>query len=143
MLVLLGAFGQRVTEALARRLEAIELTGNAAVLVVSALALRGPLRPSELQQVARLTSGGMTKQLDRLEALGLVQRSYGEVSGDRRASVVTLTPKGRDAAARMAEAMLDEVDGIRDLIVELSGILDEDATMTSRTPGGPQDRSAH
>jgi DNA-binding MarR family transcriptional regulator len=123
VLVLLGRFGQSISAALAQQLGALDLTGNAPVLVVCELALRGPLRPTQLQEVAGLTSGGMTKQLDRLEELGLIERSYGKLKGDRRACTVTLTPRGRRAAATMSEAIRGETESIRALLAELTRLL--------------------
>jgi len=41
-----------------------------------------------------ITSGGMSKRLDRLEGAGLVTRRAG--SGDGRGRVVALTAKGRE-----------------------------------------------
>ena len=48
---------------------------------------------AELSQHTLTTKGTLTGVLDRLEQKGLVQR--GEISGDRRATMVQLTPKGQ------------------------------------------------
>jgi DNA-binding MarR family transcriptional regulator len=52
-----------------------------------------------------LSSGGMTKRLDRLEAAGLVQRSRNP--SDRRGVEVKLTAAGRRSVDRAIEAHLD------------------------------------
>ena len=49
--------------------------------------------PSELAASTMVTSGGMSKRLDRLEGAGLVTRRVG--SGDARGRVVALTAAGR------------------------------------------------
>ena len=51
------------------------------------------LTPSQLSHTTLVTSGGMTKRLDRLEAAGLVKR--GGRALDRRAVPIALTAKGR------------------------------------------------
>jgi DNA-binding MarR family transcriptional regulator len=53
------------------------------------------LNPTQLMSTTMLSSGGMTKRLDRLEHAGLVERRPDP--GDRRGTLVGLTKKGRDA----------------------------------------------
>ncbi|MFF2051452.1 MarR family winged helix-turn-helix transcriptional regulator [Leifsonia sp. NPDC058194] len=71
--------------------------------------------PGELAEHTMITTGGMTKRLDRLERSGLVARRAAE--GDGRGRVVALTPQGRtaiDAAftAHMAneKRLVEELD---------------------------------
>lgn len=51
------------------------------------------LAPGELARHTMVTTGGMTKRLDRLEEAGLVTRRA--ATGDRRGRVVALTERGR------------------------------------------------
>jgi DNA-binding MarR family transcriptional regulator len=60
------------------------------------------LNPTELMRATMLTSGGMTKRLDRLAGAGLIERSPDP--RDRRGTLVRLTPKGR--------AMIDRAVGL-------------------------------
>lgn len=60
------------------------------------------LKPSELQGAMAITSGGLTKILQQLEARGLVNRSTAEA--DRRVKPVRLTAK---AAKLIEQAMAD------------------------------------
>lgn len=71
-------------------------------------------RPSEIAEHTMVTTGAVTKRIDRLEAAGLVRRRASETDG--RGRVVALTPEGRaviDAAfadhvaneARLLEAL--------------------------------------
>ena len=53
------------------------------------------LNPTELAQATMLTSGGMTKRLDRLAEAGLVERRPDP--DDRRGTRVRLTRQGRNA----------------------------------------------
>ena len=54
------------------------------------------LNPTELQRQSLLTSGAMTNRIDRVEALGLVERRPD--TADRRGVIVRLTPAGRALA---------------------------------------------
>jgi len=56
------------------------------------------LNPADLLQAMMLTSGGLTKRLDRLEAAGLVVRRPDP--DDRRGTLVRLTAKGKRAIDR-------------------------------------------
>lgn len=51
------------------------------------------LNPTELMRTTLLSSGGMTKRLDRLSEAGLVERRPDP--GDRRGTLVRLTPRGK------------------------------------------------
>jgi DNA-binding MarR family transcriptional regulator len=57
--------------------------------------------PGELAERTMVTTGAMSKRLDRLEAAGLVTRRAG--GGDGRRRIVGLTPEGR--------ALIDEAFG--------------------------------
>ena len=52
------------------------------------------LNPTQLMATTMLSSGGMTKRLDRLEDAGLVERRPDP--SDRRGTLVGLTKKGQD-----------------------------------------------
>ncbi|GHA16145.1 MarR family transcriptional regulator [Streptomyces spiroverticillatus] len=54
--------------------------------------------PRELAEHTMVTTGAMTKRLDRLERAGLVVRRDSTV--DRRGRIVALTPQGRDLIDR-------------------------------------------
>ncbi|MET0293914.1 MAG: MarR family transcriptional regulator [Phenylobacterium sp.] len=55
-----------------------------------------PMRVTDLANILRVTPGGVSKRLDRLEASGHVQRAAH--GGDARAVHLLLTPAGRDVA---------------------------------------------
>jgi len=61
------------------------------------------LSPSQLSQVAMLTTGGMTNLLDRLQRRGWVERRPNPA--DRRGTLVRLTAEGRE--------LIDELIGPR------------------------------
>ena len=63
------------------------------------------LTPGELSRSTMVTTGGMTKRLDRLEATGLIQREPDP--RDRRGKLIVLTPKGSDLVDHAVEAHLE------------------------------------
>jgi DNA-binding MarR family transcriptional regulator len=70
-------------------------------LVLAALRRGGPpyrMNPTALYGSLILSSGGMTKLLDRLEGAGLVERQPDPA--DRRGRLVVLTKKGRETVDR-------------------------------------------
>jgi len=88
--------------------------------VMSALA-RAPegLRMSEISARLRVSNGNVTGIVDRLAEEGLVARKA--VPGDRRASVVKLTPEGAATFSAQAEAHAEWIDEV------MAGISTEDA----------------
>lgn len=93
------------------------------------------LSPGSLSASTMVTTGGMTKRLDRLEALGLIRREPDP--GDRRGKLIALTDEGRRVIDRALEAHLrneerllkplskarrEQLAGLlRDLLVSLEG----------------------
>ena len=56
------------------------------------------LRPTDLTNATMLTSSGTTKRLDKLEQAGLIRREADPA--DRRGTLITLTPAGRELIDR-------------------------------------------
>ena len=71
--------------------------------------------PSELAERTMITSGGLTKRCDRLEAAGLIERRVAET--DRRGRVVALTDAG---LALIDDAYAAHMANEHRLIAELS-----------------------
>jgi DNA-binding MarR family transcriptional regulator len=80
--------------------------------------------PSELAQFTMVTTGAMTKRLDRLERAGLVTRRRSAEDG--RGRVVALTPAGRELIDR---AFTEHMANERRLLADLSA--EEAATLES------------
>ncbi len=118
ILLIFGRLGRAVTDAIAARVDPA-LAGNAEVFVVALLHLHGPQQPSEIASAVGMSSGGVTKLVDRLEVAGYVSRELGAIKTDRRATRVVLTPKGADLAGEYAAALLSVHDEVEASIEEL------------------------
>ena len=78
-------------------------------VVLAALRRAGPpyqMSPTALYGAVILSSGGITKRLDRLEQAGLVERIPDPA--DRRGGLVALTDKGRERVDRAVIEHLDD-----------------------------------
>jgi DNA-binding MarR family transcriptional regulator len=62
------------------------------------------VNPHRLLRSVLITSGGLTKRLDRLQSAGWVARH--QDPDDRRATLVRLTPEGRDLVDRALPSLL-------------------------------------
>jgi DNA-binding MarR family transcriptional regulator len=120
----LAMLGRRFTVHIGERLDNPELATNVAVLVLCRIALVGPLRPRDLLEPTQLTSGAISKHLDHLEQLGLIERTFGTVQGDRRGAVVSLTLEGERVAAAIGLAVEEHLDEIVALRDDLTRLLD-------------------
>lgn len=68
--------------------------------IVRLLLDTGPLEPHEIGELCRLSSPSLAGVLSRMENIGLVQRK--RLADDQRRVHVSLTPRSRALAARMA-----------------------------------------
>ena len=86
---------------------------------------RAPSAPRQKDLAASMSLDGssVVRLLDNLEAAGLIQRKEGE---DRRAKIITLTPRGK-AIADKVEAVARRIRGDA-----LSGLSDKDIETTVR-----------
>jgi DNA-binding MarR family transcriptional regulator len=126
VLLRFAEFGRTITVALESVVAHPELAHNSSLITLAAITVEGPQRPSDIQRRTGLTSGGVTKLLQRLEEQGLVDRLSGTVPGDRRAVEVTITAEGRRVMAALAAELagqLGEVDGfLRDATELIAGM---------------------
>jgi DNA-binding MarR family transcriptional regulator len=86
------------------------------VLVQLARAPERKLRNIDVAKAVVLTRSGVTRLVDGLEKDGLVRRS--SCDSDKRGTFVEITD---DGLARLREAALTQVDGVRELFVERLG----------------------
>ncbi len=122
ILLVLGRLGRAVHDALVARVGPATV-GNAEVFVIVRLHRYGPQRPSEIMSAIGMSSGGVTKLLDRLEGAGYISRKLGAVKTDRRATRLVLTRRGAALAQRYADAVLSEMDEVKDGIERLHAIV--------------------
>jgi DNA-binding MarR family transcriptional regulator len=77
--------------------------------LLAALRRAGPpfeLRPTDLMKAVMLSSGGITKRLDRLAEAGLIERRPDP--DDRRGALVRLTRKGRATIDRALDTHVED-----------------------------------
>jgi cytochrome b561 len=86
------------------------------------------LAPTELSRSLLLTSGGLTKRLDRLESHGLIERRPDP--GDRRSVLVGLTPAGQ---ALIEDAIGAHLSNEAQLVAPLSTAQQDALTAILRT----------
>jgi len=119
--MVLGRLGMIVGSATEATLDGLDING---ALALCQLAARSPTRPTALTDRLGMTSGGMTKLLDRLESVGFVERTYGRVNSDRRGVEVYLSPVGRVRLERVlsdVEPYAEELlEAFRDVNAHLS-----------------------
>jgi DNA-binding MarR family transcriptional regulator len=78
---------------------------RAAAVILRRLVRAEPVRPGELATQLEVESPHVTRQIQRLEELGYVERFSD--ANDRRAQLIRLTPAGRNAARRIRDASRD------------------------------------
>lgn len=122
LLLLFAQLGAVVSAALKERVER-GLVSNVEVLVITELDIRESLRPADLQALTGMTSGGVTKLLDRLEEAGVISRAYGQVQGDRRGVRVELTADGRAVASQLVAGLISQMDAIRTAVDEIQEVV--------------------
>src|SRR4051812_28344949 len=84
--------------------------GESDVLAIQHLAWAGALTPGQLGAQLRLTSGGTTALIHRLTRLDYVVRE--PHPGDRRSTLLRLTPKAEQEAGALYAPLVAELDGI-------------------------------
>jgi DNA-binding MarR family transcriptional regulator len=122
-LLVAARLGTLVTQAMVAAVEDPELARNLPILVLCQLDGAGPQRPTDIHTLTGLSSGGVTKLLDRLESKGMIERTLGAVPEDRRAVVITITPRGRDTVSRFAQAVETQLEASRAVADELRELL--------------------
>ncbi|MGB9345560.1 MAG: MarR family transcriptional regulator [Ilumatobacteraceae bacterium] len=125
MLLQLARFGSAVSESLVAATNQPDFVTNAPILVLCLLDLDGPTRPGAISEVVGLTSGGTTKLLDRMEAAGLVRRSYGAIDTDHRGVQVELTASGCTLLRQATAALLAHLPDASTTVKEIVSLMDE------------------
>ena len=116
----MARFGRTVTQAMGDAAPDPDLLDNTSLIVLCSLDLDGPRRPGVLQEVTGLSSGGVSKLLDRMEEAKLVKRTYGAIAGDNRGVLVSLTPRGRRQLGAVAGALARRLPEAKLVIKEVA-----------------------
>ena len=120
LLLLMANYGQVASTAISEVAPDPELVSNVSLVVLCTLDLEGPRRPGELQEVTGLSSGGVSKLLDRMEQAGVLKRTYGGVPGDNRGVLISITKRGRSLTGRFAGAIAAQLPDGRALVREIA-----------------------
>jgi len=70
-----------------------------------------------------LSSGGLSKLLDRMAELGAIRREHGAVSADRRAVLVSLTGRGTDLLRLLTAELANHLPDTRAFVAEIADVL--------------------
>jgi DNA-binding MarR family transcriptional regulator len=139
--------GSRKVHALQAAAAGMVITSPGVVLL-TVLAVEGPLSLSDLARRAEMDPGAASRQVKALEADGLVERSGRE--GDARVQILQVTPAGRRGWRRIADVqdrhMADALDGWstadREQFARLLQRFVDDLRSVDYRPGPDQRRSA-
>jgi len=123
LLLLIAEFGEAVSQAMKDATGEPDLVGNAPIRVLATLDLYGPQRPADLAQLAGMTTGGLSKLLDRMEEAGAIGREQGAVPGDRRGVLVSLTERGQALLRTLTEELAARLPETRRLVAEITAVL--------------------
>jgi DNA-binding MarR family transcriptional regulator len=104
-----GAVARRIRHASIKALAPWQIAPSQS-RAISMLAAHGAIRPSMLADHLRITARSATEVVDGLEERGLVRRTADPE--DRRATLVTLTEKGRQVSAAVRAARVAEAEVI-------------------------------
>lgn len=122
LLLKLAEFGQVVSAALAE-VAGESMVSNTHIFVLCRLELHGPQRPTDIMETTGLTSGGVTKLIDRLQAAGWVERLDEGVPDDGRGVVVGMTDAGREQLRAMVRVLSDRLGETEVLVKEVNRLL--------------------
>lgn len=122
LLLRLAEFGNVVSEALSELTEG-DIVSNVSIVTLCVLDLEGPQRPTDIQDRTRLSSGGVTKLVDRLQEAGLVTRAYGTVPGDNRGVLVSISDRGRRLVSDFSDVLTARLEDTQVLLKEIDRLL--------------------
>ena len=100
VLTCLGITAQAIERAVGEAVRHEAMKDLHHVVLLCHAELNGGARPVSLMELMRLSSGGVTKLVDRAEKAGLVRRTLGAIHSDRRGVMVEATARGRSDLSR-------------------------------------------
>ena len=124
LLLLIAEFGDTVSQAMKAATGEPDLVGNAPIRVLATLDRSGPRRPADLAELIGMSSGGLSKLLDRMEKAGAIERVQGAVPGDHRGVLVSLTEHGRALLRTLTKELAKRLPETRRFVTEIASILE-------------------
>ncbi len=115
----MSSFGRTLDTAI-RAHHAPQHPKNRDQLALLLIAIGDPARPSQLAAQLTLTTGGMTRVLNKLESDRLIERNHGQIEGDRRAVAIELAPDGREVVAAIAAGLSSTTPELRSLFLTVT-----------------------
>lgn len=113
------------------------LTNTSAILLLTHLALTGPVRPRDARRATGLTTGGVSNLLSRLESAGAIARIGSTDGDDGRAVSIELTAAGREAELAITATVLDNASRSAVILRELHLTLEHLGARPSRRRPSP------
>jgi DNA-binding MarR family transcriptional regulator len=101
----LAELGNEWSSAIRQTAQYDVIAENLGMVVMCRLAREDRLRPVQLQESLAITSGGVSKLLDRLEAAGVVARLGTKPEDDLRGVEIVLTRKGSSVLGDVLSAI--------------------------------------
>lgn len=98
---------------------------NSGVVVLIRAGTEDLFRPGDVAELTGLSSGGVTKLLDRLQGAGFIDRRYGEIESDARGVSIHLTREGERLVGRLSGAFEGRLGELEVTLKELSASVDE------------------
>lgn len=92
-------------------------------MLLCRLDLEGPLRPAQIAELETMTTGGVSKMIDRLQEDGLVERRHGVLATDQRAVLVVITRKGRELIRKLADEIAVRLTETEIMVKEINRLL--------------------
>lgn len=123
LLLRLAEFGGYLNTAMWDEVDDPSLIANTSIVLLCRLDLEGPLRPNQISELEHMTTGGVSKLIDRMEQAGLVERRRGVLATDRRAVLVVITKKGRELVRRLAGVLTKRMGETEILLKELNRLV--------------------
>lgn len=112
-MLVLGGAGSAISQHIKQLTGNPTLASNASLTVILSLWRFGPMHPTALSERYGMTTGGMTKVIERLEEAGIVTKSKSDPHDGRKVSV-DFTEAGRTVTSLLLESLRDPVGALLD-----------------------------
>lgn len=122
--LLVSRLNLRLSESARSGVKDPDLVATLPMAVLFSIDTDGPMRPTSIQELTGLSSGGVTKLVERLEAKGMVTRKTGVIAEDRRGVLVELTRRGRTTVRSLADGIAASSRDVASLVRDIAEVLE-------------------